>query len=72
MDIKMTQKHNKVKQIVSSNNKKKALFYHLGLVMGLSSLSIFYNYIMTTRFTENVNDIVSDIMGYATLRSYIN
>ena len=40
--------------------------------MGLSSLSIFYNYIMTTRFTENVNDIVSDIMGYATLRSYIN
>jgi len=38
MDIKMTQKHNKVKQILSSNNNKKSLFYHLGLAMGLSSL----------------------------------
>lgn len=71
MDIKMTQKHNKVKQILYSNSKKSILFYHLGLVMGLSSLSIFYNYIMTTRFTENVNDIVNDIMGYTTIRSYI-
>jgi hypothetical protein len=48
MDIKMTQKHNKVKQIVSSNNKKKGIILSFrlsyGFVVTVNILQLYYDY----------------------------
>jgi len=48
MDIKMTQKHNKVKQIVSSNSKKKVIILSFMLsyrfIITDNILQLYYDY----------------------------